>query len=140
MKNLIDALPYLPQTQPFVLVDGLIEVKGSTFISTFCVPKQHSMVRNGYLTAGGLLEHMAQTLAAGTGYQASLMNMRPVPGYIANIKNVVIQSLPSVNRILITKMVVTSNLGNILVADGVVQSENKSIASATFTVLIQEKL
>ena len=94
----------IPQKHPFILVDELISCNDEFIASTFQIPKSHPLVNQGKLCEGGLIENLAQTAAAGNGYEAKINGTGTPKGFIAGIKNLRIQRLPEVNNILSTRV------------------------------------
>ena len=64
----IAAREILPQREPFVFVDRLVHYDERETVTVFTVPAEHLLVADGYLTAPGVLENMAQSSAARIGY------------------------------------------------------------------------
>ena len=95
----------IPQRHPFILVDKLISCHDKLIESSFRIPENHSMVTNGKLCEGGLIENIAQTAAAGNGYEAKEKGQDIPKGFIAGIKNIRIKRLPEINSLLSTKVI-----------------------------------
>jgi predicted hotdog family 3-hydroxylacyl-ACP dehydratase len=105
MDENINIEDLIPQRHPFILVDKLISCNDKLIESSFQIPENHSMVTNGKLCEGGLIENIAQTAAAGNGYEAKEKGQDIPNGFIAGIKNLWIKRLPLVNSNLITKVI-----------------------------------
>ena len=97
-----DLLKYLPQQPPFLLISALESVTEKGATTSFEIDANHVMVENGYLTEGGLIENMAQTIAAGSGFRASLKGEKPTIGMIGSVKRLNITKRPSINDKLLT--------------------------------------
>jgi len=95
----------IPQKHPFVLVDELISCEESLFVGSFKIPENNPLVNNGKLSGGGLTENIAQTAAAGNGFEAKEKGIEVPKGFIAGIKNLKIYRLPSSNSLIITKVI-----------------------------------
>lgn len=95
----------IPQRHPFILVDKLVSCNDKLIESSFQIPENHSMVTNGKLSEGGLIENIAQTAAAGNGYEAKGKGLDIPKGFIAGIKNIWIKRLPEANNKLLTKVI-----------------------------------
>ncbi len=104
---------FIPQRPPFVLVDKLRLCNNEETISSFLVPDSHLMVKNNKLNAGGLVENMAQTAAAGTGYLSLLAGEEVKRGYIGAIKNLIIFKLPTTGTTLYTKTMSINKVLNV---------------------------
>ena len=126
----------LPQKPPFQLVDTLLSANTELTVTSFVVPEDHMMVHNGKLTEGGVLEHMAQSAAAGAGYQL-LVQDKPVPvGYIGAIKNMQMLNLPSTGSILETQIYSRHQLGHASIVAAETRSGSALIASCEFTIFV----
>lgn len=109
---------FLPQRHPFILVDKLRFCNEEETNSSFLVPESHIMVKDNKLTAGGLVENMAQTAAAGTGYLGLLNNEDVKRGYIGAIKNLNIYKLPDVGTMLFTRTTSINKVLNVNIIKG----------------------
>jgi len=130
---------YIPQRPPFVMVDKIFEKGDDYLLSGFDVKSDNLMVQNNALSAGGLVENMAQTAAlfAGTKF---VDNNKEVPlGYIAGIKNLVIDRLPLCGEELFTRTVLTHDLLNIQVVEGsVFDEQDEKVAHCELRIFIKE--
>ena len=104
--------------------------------TSFTIGPGNVMTDNGFFTAGGLIENMAQTAGAGTGYHA-IHAGKPMPmGYIAAVKNVVITALPRINDTIQTEVTFEHVLLNFHVVKGRVSAGDKEIASCEFKIFV----
>ncbi len=124
----------IPQKHPFVLVDRLISFTDTVSICEFTVPEKHPLVNNGKLCEGGLVENIAQTAAAGNGYQANKMGMEVPKGFIAGIKNVKIIRLPHVFSILKTVVTQENRVMDYNLIKGEVFLNDELIASCAMKI------
>lgn len=92
----------IPQRHPFVLIDKLIRCDEKVVESSFQIPFNHPLVNNGKLSEGGLVENIAQTAAAGNGFEAKKKYLEVPEGFIAGIKNLRVFCLPLCNSNLLT--------------------------------------
>ena len=128
------AFSYIPQRPPFVMIGDMISTNSKETITSFCIPEDNILVSNGYFTEPGLVENMAQTAGAGTGYRIQ-MEGRPTPvGYIAALKNVTIHSLPKVNETITTKITFEQTLLNFHFVKGSVYVGDNLIATCEFKI------
>ena len=79
----IAAREILPQREPFVFVDRLVHYDERETVTVFTVPAEHLLVADGYLTAPGVLENMAQSSAARIGYLCKFILHVPVRSAIS---------------------------------------------------------
>ena len=127
---------YIPQRPPFVMVSELISTDGIVTKTSFTIPGDNMFVVDGYFTESGIIENMAQTAAASTGYKANKEG-KPAPvGYFAAIKNIHIKELPKANDIITTEIVFQQVLLNFHLVTGSVKSGENEIASCEFKIFL----
>ena len=81
--NDISVSEILPQREPFLFVDRLVHYDERETVTEFRIAADHLLVADGYLTAPGILENMAQSSAARIGYLCKYVLHVPVRiGYI----------------------------------------------------------
>lgn len=104
----LPAIDYIPQRPPFVLVDNIVDCDDVVIVTDFSVPQEHVLVRQGMLTAPGVMENIAQTCAARIGW---MNRNKPVRiGVIGSISKLNIVRLPKVGELLHTKVTVESEV------------------------------
>jgi predicted hotdog family 3-hydroxylacyl-ACP dehydratase len=133
----LDILNYIPQRNPFVLVDSLIECSYERAVSMFTVPKGHLMTESGRLCAEGICENIAQTGALLSGYTSQKEGHKAPVGFIVAIKGLKIETLPAYGNILRTEVKHQSIIGSIIVMHGKVWSQDRIIAEAEMKILLQ---
>lgn len=124
----------IPQKDPFVLVDELISCSDIITECGFLIPDSHPLVHNGKLSEGGLTENIAQTAAAGNGYQ-SIKNDTAVPnGFIAGIKNLKVIRLPLCNSRIRTIVTQENRVMDYNLIKGEVFQNDECIASCEMKI------
>jgi len=128
----------LPQKEPFVMVDCLFECS-EKYVRTGFTPGAGNIFSDGrYFTEPGLIENMAQSAAAGTGYFYSLQN-KPAPvGYIGAIKDFILSKLPQINDSLETEIKVVAEVMNATVVKATVSCKEEEIASCEMKIFLLE--
>ncbi len=129
---------YIPQRDPICLVHKIYECSDESTKTGFTIENGHFFVSDGQLTEAGIVEHMAQSCAAGAGYSSSLKNVPPKVGFIANIKDLVIHSLPKVGSEVITTVKLKAFVMNVTLV--VIHSECNGIpiSDCEMKIFIQE--
>lgn len=103
-----------------MLIDELVAATDTTAVTRFLITRDCILVRENHLTEEGLVENVAQTIAAHAGYLYRQKEL-PVPvGFIAAIKNLVITTRPPVESWLETTITITNNVFDVTVAQGVI--------------------
>lgn len=128
----------LPQREPFVMIDELL-VAGELLTQTsFTVRADNIFLENGRLAAPALVENIAQTAAAGSGYRA-IGEKGPVKvGFIGAIKSLAIESLPAVGDRLVTESRQVNSVFNVSIIEGKVYCGEKLLASCEMKIFLQD--
>ena len=110
-----------PSDPPFVLVDKLLYVDKKTSCCSFTIPEGNVFAEDGFYSTAGLVESMAQTAAAGTGYLSRLEN-KPVPlGYIGAVQKLEVFDWPPVRAEIIMTINLLTNILQVSLVSGIVQ-------------------
>ena len=130
-----DITRLLPQAPPFILVDKLLFSDDTVSRTSFRVTTESPLVDQGHLTEGGLLENIAQTAAAGSGYHALQTGGTVATGFIVSVNNFMITTLPQVGDQLLTVTTVQMRIPDIIVISGVVNCKERVIATCEMKIL-----
>jgi len=131
-----DILAIIPQRAPFVMIDALETCTSENASTTFTVQADNILVADGVLQEAALIENIAQTAAAHMGYTCQQEN-KPVPvGFIGAVQNLVIHSLPLVNDVLQTEIVVKNQVFNATIIAGSIVLNGKLIANCEMKIFI----
>lgn len=131
----------LPHRDPFILITALIASDKKETISQFKIDPNHVLVDNNLLTEGGLIEHIAQTAAAGLAYQENSLDEmeanEPKIGYLGQVKNLKIHQLPSAGEVIETKTTNVTQIMNAHIVQAEVFLKDILIAEAEVRVFVQ---
>jgi predicted hotdog family 3-hydroxylacyl-ACP dehydratase len=130
-----DIASLLPQRPPFIMVDKLLFADETTARTSFLVTAESPLVDDGHFSEGGLLENIAQTAAAGSGYEALRTGGTVAMGFIVSVTNFVIADLPSIGDELFTETRVQMRIPDIIVISGVVNCKARVIATCEMKIL-----
>lgn len=140
IKQREDLFPYIPQRPPFVMVDKLFEKGENYALSGFLIEANNVLVENGQLKEGGLVENIAQTAALFAGLRYAEQGKTMPVGFIAGIKDLVIEKLPKTGSEIQTRIIVTHDLNSIQVVEGVVLDEHEQkLASCELKIFLKEE-
>jgi 3-hydroxyacyl-[acyl-carrier-protein] dehydratase len=128
----------LPQQYPFQMVDTLIEANEVTIKTSFTISENNILVSDSYFTEGGLIENMAQSAAAGTGFYFKEKGEKNPIGYIGAIKNVSIIKCPKTNSFIETELNTLHQIGNATIVQGKIFFEKEVIASCELTIFVSQ--
>ena len=130
----------LPQREPFLFVDRLVQYDERETVTAFTVPAEHLLVEDGHLTASGILENMAQSSAARIGYLCKFILHVPVRiGYIGAIRKFRMYRLPAVGETLTTSILFREDVFGITLVDAVVRIGEEIVAEAALKTALGEK-
>lgn len=137
--QLCNMMQYIPQGPPFQMVDRIIETNDVFTICSLNISKQQLFVNeHGHFLEAGIIEHMAQTAAAGSGFRAAQED-KPAPvGFIGSVKNFKLCELPKVHQIIQTKITVLHTMGNVQVVEAISTVNEQIVASAEFKIFLQD--
>jgi predicted hotdog family 3-hydroxylacyl-ACP dehydratase len=127
----------IPQRASIVMIDQLVEVGEKFAVTRFLVRPDNIFIEDGYFTESGMVESIAQTAAAMVGYQCRVENKLPPVGYIAAIKNLVVEGRPAVGSIIQAKATVTNKVLEVLIVQGIVEQEGMILCNCELRILIK---
>jgi 3-hydroxyacyl-[acyl-carrier-protein] dehydratase len=132
-----DIFKFIPQRPPIVMVDSLFSVSDKKTISGLTIHKSNIFIENDCFNESGLLENIAQTAAAGVGYQ-QVTNGQPVNlGYIAAIKSLSINTLPKVASVLQTTIEIINEVLDITIVNAKVRCNDEIVAECEMRIFIK---
>lgn len=134
-ENILD---YIPQRDPICLVHSIYESTEQRVKTGFTVEANHFFVSDNKLSEAGIIENLAQSCAAQAGYMCSLKNMPPKVGFIANIKDLKIHSLPPVNSEIITEVTLKAFVMNVTLVIATSTCNGEPVADCEMKIFIQE--
>ena len=138
MKPSEYAIPDLiPQRPPFVMIDQLTECNEKTARGRLFIKELNVLCHNGYLQEAGLMECIAQTAAAYTGYLQLSAQKEVTLGYIGAIKNLVIHSLPAVNTEIQSEIMVENELLGYTIVTGSIFQNSAVLAECEMRILLE---
>ncbi len=132
-------LNLIPQKPPMAMVDGLLTSDKEKTAATLTIEADNLFVEDGVFKEPGLIEHIAQTAALRSGYEASLTNNKPPVGFIGSVKRMKIFSLPRIGDTLVTTMTIVMNMENISIIKGETSVNDKPVAEGEMNIFLQEK-
>lgn len=134
----VDILKLIPQKPPFVFVDSIVFADEKKAETIFEIILGKPLVADGFLSEAGLMENIAQTVAAKAGYDSFLKNSPVEKGFIVAVKNFVVHSLPAVGQQIRTSITIQENVMNLTVIHATVSCIEKIIATCEMSILIEE--
>lgn len=134
----IDIHTLLPQQEPFVMVDRLIQIDEKSFATETQVKAENIFVDEGYLSASGLIENIAQTCAARIGFVNKYILQKGIQiGFIGAVRNLEILSLPQVGQTITTKVEVVEEVFGMTLAKATVTCEGETLVTTEMKIALK---
>ena len=131
-------LELIPQKTPMVMVGKLHSTGEGKTITSLIIREDNIFCEKGVFLESGLIENMAQTAAAGVGYQASIENKPPPVGFIGGVKNLKIRARPVVGDEIITTITVEHQVFDATVAMGMITLNGLPIAEGELKIFLMK--
>lgn len=131
----IEITDLIPQRQPMQMIDRLISVSEKRAQAGLFIREDNIFAENGLLSESALVEFIAQTAAAFTGYNNIINQSQVKEGYIGAVKNLVIYELPGVLTEIRSEIEVTNEIVGFTIINGKVFSESKLLAECEMRIL-----
>jgi predicted hotdog family 3-hydroxylacyl-ACP dehydratase len=130
-----DILELIPQRPPMTMIDALIAADEKSARGKLYILDSNLFIDKGVLAEPGLIEFIAQTAAAYTGYKNKTINKEVSEGYIGAIKNLVIYELPGVNNQIESEIIVENEIVGYTIIAGRVYLGDRLLAECEMRIL-----
>jgi predicted hotdog family 3-hydroxylacyl-ACP dehydratase len=130
------AAELIPQKPPFVLVDKLLFADEKKSCCNFTIPEENIFVDQGYYSTPGMVESMAQTAAAGTGYLYKKENKNVPVGYIGSVQKLEVMDWPPVNAEITMEIHLLTNIMQVSLVSGLVKYGGRIMASCEMKIFV----
>lgn len=135
-----NAAEFIPQKYPFVLVEKLLYADESTSRCSFSIPENNVFVKDGYYSTAGMVESMAQTAAAGTGYLFRKDNKSVPIGYIGAVQKLEVFGWPPARAEITMEIKLLTNILQVSLVSASVKLSDRILASCEMKIFISNKL
>tara|TARA_R110002072_G_scaffold302060_2_gene483595 strand:- start:16876 stop:17292 length:417 start_codon:yes stop_codon:yes gene_type:complete len=127
---------FIPQREPFIMIDELHSADEKGFKSCFEVIDSNIFL-DTELSESALTENIAQTCAAGFGYLGSLEEEgEPKIGFIGAITKLKVHSLPKLGAKLSTEVEILNTFGNIHLIQGSVLENGTKLLDCQMKIVL----
>ena len=109
---------YIPQREPFIMVDNLVNATSEKFETNFRVLPGNIFVENGVLREFALIENIAQSSSVGLAITMMNIEKKNVDGFIGAISKLKLYDLPSVNDTIYTIVNLMAQFENMFLLKG----------------------
>ena len=128
----------IPQRTPFVLVDSVIFSTPTKTITEFNIKEDTIFSKDGFFREPGMIENIAQSVAAGRGLEGSKENLTPKIGYIGSIKDLKIYFFPKTNTKIKTEIEIQNQVLNFTAVAGKIYSNNEVAAECNLVIAVSQ--
>jgi predicted hotdog family 3-hydroxylacyl-ACP dehydratase len=132
-----NVIELIPQRPPMVMIDQLFDAGEKSARGRLTIKESNLFSHNGKLQEAGLIEFIAQTAAAYTGYLSLSRNQLVRRGFIGSVKNLVIHSLPGINTEIQSEIIVDNELLGYTIITGRVFQNDKVLAECEMRILLE---
>jgi 3-hydroxyacyl-[acyl-carrier-protein] dehydratase len=128
-------LNLIPQRAPMAMIDRLVHADEKSARGQLMIHESNLFCEKGNLGEPGLIEFIAQTAAAYTGYKSKTTGCEIAEGYIGAIKNLVIHELPSLNTLIESEILVENEIVGYTIIIGRVYNGERLLAECEMRIL-----
>jgi len=129
---------YIPQREPIVMVSELVSATEEKAITRLNITENNIFCENGYLTESGIIENIAQTAAAMTGYNAIQNNLAVKKGFIGSVNKLKIHQLPQSNLSITTTVIIDTVVMNVHIIKGRIHQNEQLVAECEMRIFLEE--
>lgn len=133
----IDIHELLPQQEPFVMVGMLTHFDERVTTTQTVIREDNIFVENGFFTASGIIENIAQTCAARIGYVNKYILQKGIQfGFIGALRNLTLHRLPSIGEKITTSIEVIEEVFGMTLVKANVISGDSMIATSEMKIAL----
>ena len=130
--NILDLIPQRP---PMAMIDSLTFADERSAKGLLTVCESNLFSDKGFLAEPGLIEFIAQTAAAYTGFKSKSTGLKIAEGYIGAIKNLVIHQLPPVNSAIQSEIIIENEIVGYTILTGRVFHDEELLVECEMRIL-----
>ena len=135
----IDIHELLPQKDPFVMVGRLVWFDEEKTVTETLVSEDNIFVDNGFFSASGIIENMAQTCAARIGYVNKYILQKGIQiGFIGAIRGLNLFCRPKTGDLLRTTVTVREEIFGMTLVEAEVKVGDRLVAEAGMKIALRE--
>ena len=134
----MDIKSLIPQREPIIMVDGVTSHSSKKTVSSLKITESNIFVEDSILQSSGLIEHMAQSAAVRMGLENRKKGDPPLLGYIASVRNMIVNAFPKVGDTIQTEVIITNQINNIIIVKAESRTENIVISACELRVFIAD--
>lgn len=122
-----------------VMIDCLVQAQEREARGRLTIRESNLFCLNGYLQESGMIEFIAQTAAAWTGFKQLSAGKEVMLGFIGSVKNLVVYSMPAVDTTIESEIVLDSEVLGYSIIIGRVLQKGKLLAECEMRIKLENK-
>lgn len=130
-----NVLDLIPQRPPIVMIDALAIAGEKTARGILTPAESNLFCKNGKLMEPGLIEFIAQTAAAYSGFKSKIHHTSAGEGYIGAIKNLEIYELPLINTRIESEITIENEIVGFTILTGRIYQKGKLMAECEMRII-----
>lgn len=135
----IDIHELLPQQTPFVMVSRLEHFDMRSVTTSTDIAADNIFVDDGFFSAAGLIENMAQTCAARIGYINKYVRRKGIQiGFIGALRNFTVLRLPAAGERISTDVEIIEEVFGLLLAKATIYAHGETLAHSEIKIAIKD--
>jgi predicted hotdog family 3-hydroxylacyl-ACP dehydratase len=131
-------IDFIPQRDPMVMIHNLLDVNDHAAITELLIEPSNIFVENGFFSEAGMIENMAQTAAVQMGYQCREKGMTVPIGFIAAIKKLEINALPSLHSVITTRADIFDRVSDFIRINGKIMQGEHVLCTCELRLFVKE--
>lgn len=131
------AADLIPQKAPFQCIDSILTCNESETRTSFRIPGNHVLCFEGVLCESALIEVMAQTAAASSGFHQLVSGNGVRRGFIGAVKNIKIHAITRAGDELEATIQPLHQVGSASIVTGAVYLKGQQVASCELTIFTE---
>ena len=133
-----DIYQLIPQRPPIVMVDVVWSATETGAETGLTIHENNIFVRDGLFREPGLIEHIAQSAAAFAGYDTFIRGEEPKLGYIGEIKECNIHTLPLAGSELYTTLRLIAEVQGIRLISAETTCNGQPVTDCQMKIFLKE--
>jgi len=134
-----DILSLIPQRPPIVMVDAFEGFDGNISLTSLTVREDNIFCDDGTMSECGVIEHIAQSAAARTGYLCREEGKEVPVGFIGSVNKFSAERLPVVGEVLRTELEIIQEVGPVSLIEARTKVGEEIIASCRMKIFLKDE-
>ncbi|NJK84829.1 MAG: hydroxymyristoyl-ACP dehydratase [Bacteroidales bacterium] len=136
----LEIIKLIPQRHPVIMIDRLEYWDEKCGKGILKIKEENVFCSEGVLQESGLIECIAQTAAAHTGFSQLITKNSVAKGFIGSIKNLFIHSLPPVGSEIHSEIIIDNEIMGFTIILGKIYLNNTILAECEMRIILENNI